>query len=495
LTQLKETKTHLLLFTESKEVKLQIDKLLSALRPGAKFEPRVESGADDGYTRFYDGQKYKNGFLFKISNGFKQKLLDNIKFDETDLLPDINMPDRMEFLKRVMPELPFKPYKHQLKGFLHLTSDRNVFASMCTSAGKSLVAYLLLRYFRERNKRIIILVPTISLVSQFFNDCKDYNASHDFLDNIELIGGEFNGKKLDKDIVISTYQSLVKLKDRLKDFDCILVDEAHLAGSDSYTQILDQGFEINMAMTGSVPIIKVDSMAIEKVFGKPNFIIKARELMDQGLLTDSTITPLFLNYSKGLDGLKSGMNYQKEVTFIKESETRRNFVKELFNKLPGLSVGLYAHTEQGMETYKSITGEYPTFGKKSMDRMKELGVYFVSGKTKGSIREEIRKHTNTIDTGIIIANFKVFSTGINLPNLANIILLSSTKSYVTVLQSLGRVFRLRNNKTHARIFDLIDVFPYKKESYSLKHFWERLKAYNQEDHRIIEKEINLEKYK
>lgn len=272
----------------------------------------------------------------------------------------------------------------------------------------------------------------------------------------------------------------------------LCVSNCHLASAESMQLILEQPFDIKVGMTGSVPIVDVDRLSISQVFGEPDFLITARELMDMGLLTDSTITPLFLKYKKGQDGLKASFKYQDEVSFIKQSESRMRFVKSFLEKLPGLTVCLYAHNEHGENTFRSITGT--DVKPNDFEKMKELGVFLINGKTRGKVREQIRKYTEHLDKGVIIANYKVFSTGINLPNLTNLILLSSTKSYVTILQSLGRVFRKKSGKIKARIFDLVDVFPYKKESYSMKHFWERLAAYNQENHTIIEKEIDLSKY-
>ena len=363
---------------------------------------------------------------------------------------------------------------------------------MCTGSGKSLVAYLLIRFLYEKGYKGILLVPTISLVSQMYGDFKDYNAPEEFLKDIKLIGGENNEKSLNSPIVIGTYQSLVKVRKDMKSYDFILVDEAHLASAESMQLILENPFKKKLGMTGSVPIIEVDKLSIVQVLGEPEYIITARELMDLGLLTDSTITPLFLKYSKQQDGLRSGLKYRDEVDFIKQSKSRMKFVKNFLEKLPGLSVCLYAHNEHGENTFKSITGI--DIKPNDIDTMKKYNVFLISGKTKGKIREEIRLYTEDLEKGVIIANYKVFSTGINLPNLTNLILLSSTKSYVTILQSLGRVFRKKSGKNKARIFDLIDVFPYKKESYSLKHFWERLAAYNQENHTIIEKEIDLSNY-
>jgi len=493
LTAIRELENQIEIFTNDRKTILKIDDLLSALRPGHEYEPRFQAGSTDGKTRFYKTKRMEGGVLFSISRGFKKKLLDNIYFDSIDVkkLPKFSKEDK-EILKSIISELPFRPRSYQLKAVAEFIRRPFYFPSMCTGSGKSLVAYLTMRFFYEKNMKGILLVPTISLTFQMYDDFKDYHAPENFINSIKLIGGENKDKTLNSQLIIGTYQSLVKVHMNMKNYDFILTDECHLASADSMQLILEQPFKIKLGMTGSVPIIKVDRMAIEQIFGEPDFLITARELMDLGLLTDSTITPIFLKYEKQQDGLRSGLKYQDEVKFIKQSESRMRFLKEFLNKLPGLSVCLYAHTEHGENTFRFLTNE--DIKPNDIKRMKELGVFLINGKTKGKIREEIRKYTEHLDKGIIIANYKVFSTGINLPNLTNLILLSSTKSYVTILQSLGRVFRKKKGKIKARIFDLIDVFPYKRESYSMRHFWERLAAYRQENHRIIEKEIDMKKY-
>jgi superfamily II DNA or RNA helicase len=494
-TAFRELEYHLEIFTDSKDTKLKIDKLLSAFEENYENIPRYQSGKWDGKKRFYSTKIVKTGgVLFNISKGFKQRLLDNIDFDDIMLLPEDkpSKEQRLKFLRKILKELPFKARKYQLEAFMKFTENTNYFGSMCTSSGKSLVAYLVLRYYWEKGKKSILLVPTISLTMQMEGDFKDYNAPKDFLDNIKLIGGDNIDKDLTHSIVIGTYQSLVKVTHQMDDYDVILTDECHLASAESLQKILKQSFNNKLGMTGSVPIINVNLMHLIQIFGEPDFIIRARELMDMGLLTDSYIVTMFLSHQKGSEGLKSNLKYQDEVKYIKNNLNRKNFVKKFLRKLPGLSVALYHHNDHGEQTYFDLTGTYPDYN--NIEKMKKLGVFFVSGKTKGKVREEIRQYTNTIQKGIIIANYKVFSTGINLPNITNIIFLSSTKSYVTILQSLGRVFRMKKGKNKAMIYDLVDIFPYKKESYSEKHFWQRLQAYKQEKHKILEKEIDLKKF-
>jgi len=274
----------------------------------------------------------------------------------------------------------------------------------------------------------------------------------------------------------------------------LCVSNCHQAKADILQEILKQPCEFKLGMTGSMPIIKVDAMALEQALGKPIRIINAKQLMELNLLTDTTVVSLFLNHPKGgIYGTKSGMKYQAEVKFIRESPHRLGFVKKFLLKLKGVTVALYNTTEHGEATYESLTGVKLTNKKKSdFEMMKELGVFFMSGSTKPSVREQIRLYLNDCENAIVIGQMAVLSTGINIPRLKNLVFLSSTKSYTLVLQAMGRVMRLHKEKgSNVYIYDVVDCFSYKRDTYSLKHFFERQRYYQLEGHPILEKEIQL----
>ena len=272
----------------------------------------------------------------------------------------------------------------------------------------------------------------------------------------------------------------------------LCVSNCHQAKADILQEILKQPCSIKLGMTGSMPIVKVDALGLEQALGKPIRIINAKQLMDLNLLTDTSIISLFLTHPR--KATHSGLKYQQEVTFVRESRARLNFVNNLLTKLKGVTVALYNTTEHGEQTFEALTGVKLTTKKKSdFEMMKELNVFFMSGSTKSSVREQIRLYLNDCKNAIVIGQMAVLSTGINSPRLKNLVFLSSTKSYTLVLQAMGRVMRLHAEKgDNVYIYDLIDCFTYKRDTYSLKHFWERQKYYHSEGHPIIEKEIELE---
>jgi len=476
------------LFTDDINTAREVMDSLSCYVPNYETDSRFRMQNWDGKKKFYKIAVVDDGWFFKIPLGFQKRVQDLIGITVPDQGNDND--NAYQFLKRVIPELPFKPHKHQLKMFMGMVNQDSHLGIAATGAGKSLVIYILTRYFREQNKKVLIVVPTIDLTTQLQGDFKDYNASQEFMDQVQLMGGEFNSKEVNQPILISTYQSCSKAD--LNNFDIVINDETHLAKAETLLGILRNNFNQKLGMTGTMPLDELDAMLLEQNFGQPKNYITARQLIDLGLATDVSIVPIFLHQRQKI------MKYQDEVKFIKESPKRRTFVKKFLNKLTGLSIALYQHTEHGRTTYEDLTGvalDKPLM--KDFDRQKSLGVFFLSGQTDVKTRKSILSYVAGLshEKVVIIGQVKLLSTGINIKALKNLVFLSSTKSQTTVIQSIGRVLRLHEAKTRAVVFDLVDDFTNhgkrKKENYSLIHFWQRLSYYNIQQLEVCEKEVDL----
>jgi superfamily II DNA or RNA helicase len=126
------------------------------------------------------------------------------------------------------------------------------------------------------------------------------------------------------------------------------------------------------------------------------------------------------------------------------------------------------------------------------DRAGDRQVFFVHGGVEADEREMVREITEKEQDAIIIASYGTFSTGINIRRLHNIVFASPSKSKIRTLQSIGRVLRLGENKDQATLFDIADDLTYKsRKNFTIEHFVERMKIYNDEkfDYKIYT--INL----
>ena len=155
------------------------------------------------------------------------------------------------------------------------------------------------------------------------------------------------------------------------------------------------------------------------------------------------------------------------------NETRNKFIKNLAVSLKGNTLILYQYVDKhGKILYDLITNT-----KNIGDRK----VFFIYGKTDVETRENVRSITEKEENAIIIASYGTFSTGINIRNLHNVIFSSPSKSRVRNLQSIGRALRIGDKKEKAILYDIADDLRYKNHmNYTLKHFVERTKIYNEE---------------
>ncbi len=179
---------------------------LSAFEPGFEHNTLYRMGKWDGKQTFYEIQVLKDGWFFKTEVGFKKRIEDLFDITVQDTNPNLSKPK--DFLKRLLPELPFKPYKHQLRLFLGMAESKAHLGVSSVGSGKSLVIYMLIRYFREQNKKILVLVPTIDLTAQLSGDCSEGYLT------INKKKEELKGKKMDLKEDVETI--LIILVEKLK---------------------------------------------------------------------------------------------------------------------------------------------------------------------------------------------------------------------------------------------------------------------------------------
>ena len=165
--------------------------------------------------------------------------------------------------------------------------------------------------------------------------------------------------------------------------------------------------------------------------------------------------------------------YNDELEYLISHDQRNNFIRNLALDLKGNSLILYSR----VESHGSIL--YEKINNSKLDNRK---VFFVHGGVDTEERELVREITEQENNAIIVASYGTFSTGINIRNLHNIIFASPSKSRVRNLQSIGRVLRKGANKIKATLYDIADDCTNKsRRNYTLNHFIERIKIYNEEN--------------
>ena len=447
--------------------------------PGARFMPAYRNRIWDGKIRLYSPA---TGELYMGLLPYLEKWLDDYDepYEISEELKDektIDRPILDGFIRQLGLRArgkSIRPRDYQVDAVEYAIRKHRSLLLSPTASGKSLIIYILVRYYQlllqnEQNNKILILVPTTSLVEQMASDFIDYGWQEAHIQKV------YSGhdRKVTKDVVISTWQSLYKMPTSyFQDFGMVVGDEAHLFKAKSLTTILTKLHQCKyrFGLTGTLDGMQTHRLVLEGLFGTLNKVISTKELIDKKTLADFSIKALVLTYPEAECKLVKDMNYQDEMDYIVSHSGRNNFIKDLTLRLNQNTLVLFQYVEKhGKVLYDMISD--------NTDRR----VFFVYGGTDTQTREDIRAITEQEEDAIIIASYGTFSTGINIRNLHNIVFASPSKSRVHALQSIGRGLRKSENKSTATLFDIADDFTYKsKKNFTINHFLERINIYNEE---------------
>jgi superfamily II DNA or RNA helicase len=434
--------------------------------------PQFRNRVWDGKIRLfsYATGKIYTGLYPYILNWCKEnnvQVVDGTKIKDTKV--DISKVD--EFIKAL--KIPMDVRDYQKEAFIHAVQKNRCLLLSPTASGKSLIVYLLTRFNQLRIKnKILIIVPTTSLVEQLYKDFKDYGYNSDkYVHRIY----EGHGRETDKQIIISTWQSIYNQpKKWFSQFDMIVGDEAHLFKAVSLTKIMTKltKCKYRVGLTGTLDGTKTHKLVLEGLFGNVNKVVSTTELQEKGKLADLKIFCLVLQHGKTERDFLKDKNYQEEMDFLVTNDKRNKFIRNLVTGLQGNTLCLFQYVEKHGQKLKEMIEE------KADDKK----IFYVHGGVEAEEREKIRFITEKSDNAIIVASFGTFSTGINIRNLHNIVFASPSKSRIRNLQSIGRGLRLKDNKSEATLYDISDDLTHNgKENYTLAHFRERINIYNEED--------------
>ena len=442
--------------------------------PGFKFMPQYRSRHWDGKIRLFSyatGQIY-TGLYPYILNWCDENNVSVV--DKTDI-KDADVDDKKinQFIEAL--KIPFTVRDYQKEAFAYSLRKHRCLLLSPTASGKSLIIYLMVRFNLircvDKNDKILIVVPTTSLVEQLYKDFKDYGWNSSAHVHRIYQGHE---KHSDKRVYISTWQSIYKMpKKWFEEFGCVIGDEAHLFKAVSLTKILTklENCKYRIGLTGTLDDSKTHKLVLEGLFGAVNKVISTKTLQDNKQLADLKIYCLVLQHDNMSKDFLKDKSYQEEMDFLVSNEIRNKYIRNLCLSLEGNSLCLFQYVEKHGTILKKLIE----------DKNENKKVFFVYGGVDTEERERIRAVTEKSDNSIIIASYGTFSTGINIRNLHNIVFSSPSKSRIRNLQSIGRGLRLKDNNSNATLYDISDDLTYQgKENYTLSHFKERINIYNEE---------------
>ena len=293
------------------------------------------------------------------------------------------------------------------------------------------------------------MVPNKSLVTQ---------TEADYI-NMGLDVGVFFGdrKEFGRTHTICTWQSLnvllkntknqvaeVTIQEFLEDVVCIMIDEVHQAKADALKTLLTgvmSHIPIRWGLTGTIPKEKFESVALTCSIGPVVNQISAKELQDKGVLANCNVNVLQL-----ID-LKEHQNYQSELKYLLDDEKRLDYIAGIIDQIvqSGNTLILVDRVNAGKELQKRIPNSV-----------------FVSGATKAADRKEQYDEVAESSDKVIIATYGVAAVGINIPRIFNLVLLEPGKSFVRVIQSIGRGIRKAHDKDFVQIWDITSTCRFAK---------------------------------
>ena len=441
--------------------------------PGARFMPQYKKRIWDGKIRLYNminGEIYY-GLIPYIEEFAKRNDIDIEYEGELNATEYAIEPRVLDgFIRNVRPKSNGKTLQlrdYQRNAVVHAIRNNRSLLLSPTASGKSLVIYLLSRWYES--SRVLILVPTTSLVEQMYTDFLDYGYLESKMQKI------YQGytKDISSEVTISTWQSLYKMPRKFfEQFGCILGDEVHLFKAKSLTNIMNKMHQTQYrhGFTGTLDGTQTHRLVLEGLFGSVNRVTSTKELMEKKTLAKLKIKCIVLQYPDSDKKFMKDQSYQDEVDLLVRDERRNKFIVNLTNYLKGNTLVLFQFVEK--------------HGAVLYDMMKDLDrkVFYVHGGTDTETRENIREITEKEKNAIIVASYGTFSTGINIRNLHNVVFSSPSKSRIRVLQSIGRGLRTTNDKTGATLLDIADDLTWKsKQNFTLRHFMERINIYNEEE--------------
>jgi superfamily II DNA or RNA helicase len=425
--------------------------------PGARYQPAVRLGRWDGKVAYFQlgGSSYIN-LLPEIL-----PIVDNMGYDieVQDLRTYRTQFEFSEFHEDTFSHImwpeghpaagePIKFRDYQVEIINNFLQNPQSIQEIATGAGKTIMTAALSKSV-EQYGRSIIIVPNKSLVTQTEADYR----------NMGLDVGVYFGdrKEYGRQHTICTWQSLnillkktqndetdVTIGEFIEDVVLVMVDEVHMAKADALKTLLTGVFAhvpIRWGLTGTVPKEKYEQVSIFCSLGSVVGQLSASELQEGGHLAQCHVNIVqladYVEYKE----------YQTELKYLTENAERLDYIAQLVDKIKDSGNTL-------------VLIDRIATGRLLLERLPNA--VFVSGSTKAQNRKDEYDEIATSTDKIIVATYGVAAVGINIPRIFNLVLLEPGKSFVRVIQSIGRGIRKAEDKDFVQIWDVTSTCKFAK---------------------------------
>tara|TARA_B110000977_G_scaffold39468_1_gene52967 strand:- start:8022 stop:9464 length:1443 start_codon:yes stop_codon:yes gene_type:complete len=446
--------------------------------PGHKYMPAFKSRRWDGkiklfnqITRELNVGLYAHLKKFCADRMYPIELIDNPEYGHPENKNQVPHQELIKFQGELGMPFPLRDYQYD--AVTHGIEQKRAILLSPTGSGKSFIIYNLMRWFMDAydGQKILVVVPTTSLVEQMHKDFADYGFDPELCHKI--YGGK--EKVTDKQILISTWQSIYKFPaEWFEQFGCVFGDEVHLFKAKSLSGIMNKCINApyRFGTTGTLDGTETNKLVLEGLFGPTKTVTLTRDLQVQGTLAQIDISILLLRYHNDVCHMMEGKTYQEEMDYIVTNEKRNKLITNLALDQKGNTLVLFQFVEKHGKVLFDMMRDKAEDGRK---------IFYVSGEVDAADREQIRGIVEGQKDAIIVASLGTFSTGINIKNLHNIVFASPSKSQVKVLQSIGRGLRQSENGVATKLYDIADDLHIgSHKNFTLRHSAERIKIYTKE---------------
>lgn len=484
---------------EIEQVKFSFNKRITNWR----FHPLVKKKVWNGYISFIDRyHRIPIGLWNELNTVCKTYDLP-ILIEGIDQVIDYEF-DEDDFRKWVddfFADHPkIKPRDYQVDSCIPILKYRRSISEIATSAGKTLIIFMIFGYLYDRKKtgKFLMVVPNTNLIIQTSEDWEEYNNGK-LKYVLQMMHGGTEKTKKDVDVVIGTYQTLVK-RDRewFDDIRTICVDEAHHTQAGSIKKIISNCMNTQYAFGLSGTMLQngsTEALTIQAYLGPLVNNISAAFLQENNYATKIFIKVVKLDYLDvdariKLEELRSR---KAEIEGSKLLEIERRLVVENRARLLFVCDFVSKTTKNSLVLFHNVKDKY---GRQIYDYLREKThdktVFYVDGTTPIALRDDYINRMEEGEDKVLVASFGCFSTGISINNLHNVFFVESYKSEKIVRQSIGRGMRLMAGKDRTNIIDFVDDFSIgRSKNYLLKHGEERMKIYQEQGFPFKEYQVRL----
>jgi superfamily II DNA or RNA helicase len=470
---------------------LELEQLNFSLKKrirGWFFNPLVKKKIWDGYVYFCKNNLVPIGlwsevmrlgetYNFPVEIEGLERIIDTT-FDEADF---------REWVEEFFSDHPkYKPRDYQVDSAVAILKHRLCTSEIATSAGKTLITFLVYGYLKHKGKlrKMLTIVPNTTLVMQMKDDWEEYNNDKLYLKIRQVYGGAKDNDPA-ADVIVGTFQSLTKKTlDYFKGIDVVFVDEAHQTKTTSIKNIIGKckDSEYRFGLSGTVQEdTSADFTTIVALLGPMVKSIPPRFLFKEGYATPVKFKMMVLQYKneelkEKLYDVRRGRQMEGsqilalEKNVVVQHKGRFKFILDLVSKTSKNTLVLFSNVKD-------------QYGKKMYDWLRENTdkvCFYVDGSVSKEHRDFYKKQMEEGENRILIASFTTFSTGISIKNIHNIIFTESYKSEIIVKQSIGRGMRQLEGKDSFTIIDIVDDLSFHNHAnYLYKHAKARLEFYKQ----------------